>query len=388
MKSTTTLIIRNALLFLVFSGISNVTLCQVQQAPLQHAQAPAGHHAQASPEKQVFHTNHEEGHQCAFDHRHEQQLLADPVYQAEMAQRETMIRDVIQADFGGMRDAILTVPVVVHVIHKGEPVGSGTNISDEQIYSAINALNEDYRKMPGTNGDGAGVDTDIEFCLAVRDPDDNPTNGINRVDGRVVSLYEEQGITAGQGQGAVEMNVKNLSRWPNQQYYNIWIVSEIENNNGQSGIQGYAYFPTTSSVDGTVILYNAFGTVGNLKSYTNMNRTTTHELGHGLNLYHTFQGGNCNESNCSTQGDRVCDTPPTTSNSNCNSPACGGTQQVENYLDYTSQTCKDMFTAGQRDRMRAALMGARSNLLNSQACVPVSNLDAGIRSEERRVGKE
>src|SRR5690606_16017528 len=114
------------------------------------------------------------------------------------------------------------------------------------------------------------------------------------------------------------------------------------------------------------------------KSYTNMNRTTTHELGHGLNLYHTFQGGNCNESNCSTQGDRVCDTPPTTSNSNCNSPACGGTQQVENYLDYTSQTCKDMFTAGQKDRMRAALMGARSNLLNSQACVPVSNLDAGI----------
>lgn len=336
------------------------------------------HHDQVTPEKQVFHSNDASEHQCAFDQRHEQRMQTDPVYQAEMQQREQLIKEIINADFGGMRDAILTVPVVVHVIHKGEPIGSGTNISDEQVLSAIEGLNEDYRKMPGTNGDGIGVDTDIEFCLAVRDPDNNPTNGINRVDGSVVSLYATEGITAGQGSGANEMDVKNLSRWPNQQYYNIWVVAEIEDNDGGAGIQGYAYFPTTSPVDGTVILYNAFGTVGNLKSYTNRNRTTTHELGHGLNLYHTFQGNNCSESNCNTQGDRVCDTPPTTLNSNCNSPACGGTQQVENYLDYTSQLCKNTFTQGQKNRMRAALLGARANLLQSQACVPVNALDAGI----------
>ncbi|TVR37357.1 MAG: PKD domain-containing protein, partial [Cryomorphaceae bacterium] len=348
-----------------------------QKLAAQHALQSEAHPA-ATEEKMVFHSNDDHDHQCAFDNRHDVMMANDPLYQSEMQNRERDLRDIINADFGGYRNGVLTMPVVVHIIHKGEPLGSGTNISDAQIYSAIDALNEDYRKMAGTNGDGNGVDVEIEFCLAVRDPDNNPHSGINRVDGTVVPLYADQGITAGMGQGANEMAIKNLSRWPNQQYYNIWVVSEIENNNGGGGIQGYAYFPTTSQVDGTVILFNAFGTVGNLKSYTNMNRTLTHELGHALHLYHTFQGNNCNESNCNTQGDRVCDTPPTTMNSNCNNPACGGTQQVNNYLDYTSQTCRNMFTQGQKDRMRAALLGPRAALLNSQACVPVNNLDAGI----------
>jgi PKD repeat protein len=336
---------------------------------------------QAAAQKQIFYSqNAEAQHQCGFDHRHEHMMQNDPVYQEEQADRERLIRDIIEADFNGMRDAILTVPVVVHVIHLGEPVGSGTNISDAQVLSAITALNQDYRKMAGTNGDGAGVDIEIEFCLAVRDPNGNATTGINRVNGSSVALYATEGITAGQGSGAVEMDVKNLSRWPNNQYYNIWVVNEIENNNGGAGIQGYAYFPTTSPVDGTVLLYNAMGTVGNLKSYTNMNRTLTHEVGHGLNLYHTFQStSSCSaETNCNTQGDRVCDTPVTTLNSNCNSPACGGTQQVANYLDYTSQTCKNMFSAGQKNRMRAALLGARAALLNSMGCVPVNQRDAAI----------
>jgi len=110
-----------------------------------------------------------------------------------------------------------------------------------------------------------------------------------------------------------------------------------------------------------------------------MNRVTTHEIGHGLNLYHTFQGNSCSETDCSSQGDRVCDTPPTVSNStSCNSPACGGTQQVENYMDYTSQNCKNMFTEGQKTRMRTALTNSRSTLLTSSACVPVSQSDIGI----------
>ena len=298
---------------------------------------------------------------CGFDHLHKNVRPVD----------YTM-------NHGRSNDEILTIPVVVHIIHKGEPLGQGTNISDDQVFSAINEMNLDYRKVPGSNGDGDGVDVGVEFCLAARTPNGESTNGINRVDGTVIPLYEDEGITAGQGEGANEMDIKNLSRWPNNQYYNIWVVSEIENNDGGAGIQGYAYFPTSNPVDGTVILYNAFGTVGNLKLYTNMNRTLTHELGHGLNLYHTFQGQSCTETNCETQGDRVCDTPPTTLNSNCNNPACNGTQLVENYMDYTSQTCKDMFTQGQKDRMRAAIIGARSDLLESLACVPVSSLDISV----------
>ena len=241
------------------------------------------------------------------------------------------------------------------------------------------ALNEDFRKMPGTNGFGGGVDVEFEFCLASRDPNGNPTNGIVRVDGSSVSQYAAEGISVGQGDGADEVSVKNLSRWDRNSYYNIWIVNEIEDNDGGAGIQGFAYFPASNATkDGAVILYNAFGTVGVLKSYTALNRTTTHEVGHAFYLYHTFQGSSCNESNCSSQGDRVCDTPPTTSNSSCNSPACSGTQQVENYMDYTSQTCMDMFTQGQKDRMHANLNLFRPNLLNSLGCVAPNARDAAI----------
>lgn len=321
--------------------------------------------------------------QCAHTAIHEKLMEEDESYRDEQLAREESLSQLIEETRSGLvpkSDEIFTIPVVVHIIHDGDAYGTGSNITDEQVWSAINGLNEDFRKMAGTNGDGEGADIGVEFCLAQRDPDGNPHSGINRVSGCSVAQYCSEGITAGQGEGANELDVKNLSRWPNQDYYNIWVVTEIENNNGGSGIQGYAYFPTTSPVDGTVILYNAFGTEGNLKSYTNMNRTLTHELGHGFALFHTFQGGSCSETNCELQGDRVCDTPPTTLNSSCSNPACGGTQQVENYMDYTGQSCKDMFTEGQKERMRLSIQNSRSNLINSNGCEPVVPLsaDAGI----------
>ena len=337
-------------------------------------------HAQ---ETEVGENNPLHTEQCAHTAIHERMMEENSTYRAEQEAREESLSDLIRQYETGMipkNDEIFTIPVVVHIIHDGDAYGSGSNITDEQVYSAINGLNEDYRKMSGTNGDGDGADIGVEFCLAQRDPDGNSTNGINRVNGCSVTDYCSEGITAGNGQGASEITVKNLSRWPNQEYYNIWVVTEIENNNGGGGIQGYAYFPTTSAVDGTVILYNAFGTEGNLKSYTDLNRTITHELGHAFALFHTFQGGSCSESNCAIQGDRVCDTPPTSLNSSCNSPACGGTQQVENYMDYTSENCKNMFSEGQKDRMRLAIQNSRPNLLNSNGCEPVAPIlaDAGI----------
>jgi hypothetical protein len=277
-------------------------------------------------------------------------------------------------------DEVYTIPVVVHVIHNGEAYGTGTNITDQQIFSAIAALNEDYRRMTGTNGYGNGVDVRIEFCLAARNPSGQPTNGIVRVNGSSVANYSTMGIEASSGTGAVEESVKALSTWPRASYMNIWVVNEIENNDGGSGIQGYAYFPVNSAIDGIVVLHNAFGTVGNLKSYTNMNRTLTHEVGHYLGLYHTFNStSSCTgETNCATQGDRVCDTPPTIQAGSCSSPACSGTQQVENYMDYTSQTCQDMFTDGQKLRMRTTLETQRTSILTSMGCMPVYQNDIGV----------
>lgn len=275
---------------------------------------------------------------------------------------------------------LYTIPVVVHVIHNGEAYGTGTNITDEQIFSAIAALNQDYRHMAGTNGFGNGVDVNIEFCLASRNPSGQPTNGIVRVNGSSVANYSTMGIESSTGSGALETDVKALSTWPRESYMNVWVVNEIENNNGGSGIQGYAYFPVNSPIDGIVVLYNAFGTVGNLKSYTNMNRTLTHEVGHYLGLYHTFNSTTaCGaETSCTTQGDRVCDTPPTIQAGSCSAPACGGTQQVQNYMDYTSQTCQNMFTDGQKLRMRTTLETQRTSILTSMGCMPVFQNDVGV----------
>lgn len=315
-------------------------------------------------------------HFCASDGIHERLLQEDDDYRQQTEFNERKLSQAAEQSGVIQRSsAVFTIPLVVHIIHSGQAIGTGANISETQVLSAVVALNEDFRKIPGSTGDGNGVDTEIEFCLATLDPDGNPTNGINRVNASSVAGYALEGITAGQGSGANELSVKSLSRWNRNQYYNIWIVSEIEDNNGGSGIQGYAYYPNSSAtLDGAVILYNAFGTVGNLKFYTNMNTVASHELGHGLFLYHTFQGGSCSETNCNTQGDRVCDTPPTTLNSSCNSPACSGIQQVENYMDYTSQNCLNMFTQGQKNRMRDALQLFRPSLLNSEGCTE-SQLD-------------
>lgn len=281
-----------------------------------------------------------------------------------------------------MSGEIYQIPVVVHVMHIGEPVGSGSNISNEQVWSAIEALNADFRRLAGTPGEGSGVDTEIEFVLASRSPDGAPTTGIVRADASGLAGFATGGIRVLGSQGADEAEVKGWSVWPADSYLNVWVVPEIDNNDGGTGIQGYAYLPPiASTLDGIVVLFNAFGTTGNLKPWTQMNRTLTHEAGHYLGLLHTFFGTNscpAVETNCTTQGDCVCDTPPTVANGSCTgSPACSEAL-VENYLDYTAETCKNAFTEGQRDRMRAVLETYRPALLESEGGVPVSTLDGAL----------
>lgn len=325
-------------------------------------------------------------HPCASDQRHNQLLESDPVYQRSFFNLERRIH-AMRHEVQSRMSVVHTIPVVVHVMHEGEPIGTGSNITDEQVLSAIEALNEDFRKMAGSNGDGNGVDVELEFCLAVRDPQGNGTTGINRIDASVVTDYAEMGIEATSSTGADESEVKALSTWPNTDYLNIWVVNEIEDNDASGGVQGYAYFPTSNVNDGIVILHNAFGTVGNLKPNTDMNRTLTHEVGHSFALYHTFHDSDdCSETNCETQGDRVCDTPTSVLQISCSSPACSGTQQVENYMDYTTETCRNMFTQGQKERMWAALLEERLSLTTSMGCIPVADLDAGVNSVESPVG--
>ncbi len=314
---------------------------------------------------------------CKTTQRHEALMQSDASYRQAF---ESALNEKPASSPHAKIEAVLyKIPVVVHVLHVGTAVGTDANISDEQIYSAIESMNNAYRKKAGTTEYGNGADAEIEFCLAQRDPNGIAHSGINRVNASSYYSYGLVGIT-----DANESQIKALSKWPNTQYYNIWIVTEIDDNGGLSGVQGYAYYPEASSTfDGSVILYNAFGydpdgSRGfNLKSYTNFNRTAIHEIGHALNLRHTFQGDGDGSScpgnlDCNSNGDQVCDTPPhKRSNSNCLSGnnECTDTPRelfIHNYMDYSSERCQDEFTNGQITRMRAVLSsGARASLVSA-----------------------
>jgi PKD repeat protein len=233
------------------------------------------------------------------------------------------------------------IPVVVHIIHNG-----GTeNISDAQIQSQIDVLNEDFRKISGTNGDGNGIDTEVEFCLAKITPDGQCTNGIVRIQSTLTNHLTYQ-----------RSMLKNLSYWDNNRYLNIYVVKSI---NGTSGTLGYSSFPGgPADEDGIVVRHNYFGKIGTASA--SLGRTTTHEISHWFGLYHTFNNG-CGADVCS-DGDYVCDTPPVASpNFNCPTiNSCSNEfpdvyDQIQNYLDYTNDACKNMFTAGQKTRMNATL---------------------------------
>jgi hypothetical protein len=244
-------------------------------------------------------------------------------------------------------------------MHLGEAVGSGSNISDAQIHSAIQGLNDWF-----ANVHGFGLDVEIQFCLAVQGPDGCPTTGINRVDASGVSGYQAGGINNSScSAGASENDIKSLSRWSVADYYNIWTVNWICN----GAIAGYAYYPNGSANDGTVIQSSSM-------SY--WSTILAHELGHGFNLPHTFNNydpGCPTETDCTTQGDRSCDTPPHRSTDCGTSDPCGGGGVWENSRWNIMSYCGGLnrFTSDQKTRMRATLLsGVRSWLLNSTACQP------------------
>ena len=327
---------------------------------------------------------------CAYDIIRDKQLQ-DPEAAKEEKEFQLAVSKYIeknQSQLESRKAGVLTVPIVFHVLHQGEAVGTGNNIPEAQILSSIEALNRDFRRLADDGGvaQGAGPDTEIEFCLASKDPSGNPHSGINRIDASGQFNYDNIGID----EDVNGTNLKNLSKWSTNDYVNVWVVREINNQDPyptwNGGTLGYAYRVTGGSAvnpntnpagntnDGIVVANFALGNdPDNSESWRifyNLNRTLTHEMGHHLNLQHTFAGGSCaTESDCLTEGDYVCDTPPTIQQTNCGTPACSGTQQVENYMDYTGETCADMFSAGQVVRMRAVLEGfSRSSLIASDVC--------------------
>lgn len=284
-----------------------------------------------------------------------QQHLSDPAYWKALELTEAQLLAYSQTLRTGP-DSILSIPVVFHILHTGEAVGNGSNISDARILANLLTTNRAWHDTVDR-----GADMAVQFCLAQTDPNGNPTNGIVRVNASTVPNYTAQGIGYGSDPGASETALKNLSNWPHERYYNIWVVNKIA-----GGWAGFAYYPTGSnfSNDGTIIAAN---------SVKAGNEVLAHELGHGLGLYHTFQGddnGCPANDNCSTQGDRVCDTPPHQTADCVLSPCASGdlTNSIWNIMSYCSLS-RVLFTEGQKTRSRnAAFTTTRLALLSSTVC--------------------
>ena len=249
---------------------------------------------------------------------------------------------------------MVTIPVVFHVIYANET----ENISDAQIQSQLDILNEDFRRLNANQDDvwAQAADTQIEFCLASQDPDGNESNGILRVPTTVGSFGTNDGMKFTSQGGS--------DAWPASEYMNFWVC------NIGGGILGYAQFPGgPDATDGIVCDYRYTGNMGTAQALFDLGRTATHEVGHWLNLRHIWGDGGCGAS------DFVDDTPDSDGpNYGCSlgSVACGTEDMVQNYMDYSDDACMNLFTQGQADRMNALFApgGTRASLLDSEGCVP------------------
>ncbi len=320
-------------------------------------------------------------HRCSTAEHLQEQLAADPGLAERMQDIERQTETFIQDGGTGGARAAVTIPVVVHVVYNT----AAQNISDVLILAQINQLNLDYAKL---NSDalsvpsafaGMAANTNVQFCLAQRDPSGNASTGIVRKSTTVTSFSTNDAVKKNANGGD--------AAWDATKYLNLWVC------NLGGGLLGYAQFPGGSATtDGVVVLYSSVGsmtTPGTAAPY-NFGRTATHEVGHWLNLYHIWG----DDGTACTGTDNVGDTPnqagenygcpafPTTDGCSASSPGV----MFMNYMDYTDDGCMNMFTAGQASRMNAlfATGGSRVGLLTSLGCqAPVAgacNVAAGLNA--------
>lgn len=245
---------------------------------------------------------------------------------------------------------IIKIPVIVHIIYNK----IAENVSDAQIKAQIAALNRDFRKK---NADTSKIpasfkqfaaDCEIEFVLATMDSKGRSTTGIIHKYSPVSSWGMDDKIKFSSEMGD--------DAWDANSYLNIW-VGNIKNLLGYSSVVGGA-----PEKDGIVLNPSSLGTA------EAGGRTAVHEVGHWLGLRHLWGDADCGD-------DMVDDTPkqrsytvgcPTAIRSTCGNTTTG--DMYNNYMDFTSDACLNMFTLGQKARMRKLFdaAGIRHSILNSK----------------------
>ncbi|MEM6298183.1 MAG: M43 family zinc metalloprotease, partial [Bacteroidota bacterium] len=282
-------------------------------------------------------------------------------------------------------EATYRIPVIVHIVHNGEPVGEGTNISAAQVYSQIEVLNEDFsRTNPDASNTRSAFDNvvagiDIEFVPATIGPDGFPLEepGIDRVQGTQAQWTNQQTLTS----------LRPQTIWDPDLYFNIWTLDYVDPFLGfaqfpiaPSGLEGLEGETDPASTAGVAVDYDNFGAISKVitpqlqegEPY-NEGRTLTHEVGHFFGLIHIWGDGGCSE-------DDFCEDTPSSDSPNfrcedVDEPfKCGNLDMFENYMDYTRDVCMNAFTQDQVDRMIIVLENAprRRSLLNSPTANPIN----------------
>ncbi|WP_176829895.1 M43 family zinc metalloprotease [Tenacibaculum sp. MAR_2009_124] len=265
---------------------------------------------------------------------------------------------------------LLILPIVVHIIHGGENIGQGSNLSTERIKEQIRSLNDDFRRKKGTLGENNSPISDdsfIQFKLTEVTPNGNPTNGITRIN------YFEN-IPDKDVNDRPHDWLPKIAYWNPEKYINVWVYGGFP----QDQLLGLATIPTTNlpgleaplQALGDGIMINAlhFGK-SDMDSGANLGKTLTHEMGHFLGLFHVW--GRYEGKGCQQQDDHIQDTAPVAGPiDNCDNPplACDGKiAPVNNYMNITYDKCLNVFTKEQIKRMRYVLENAarRKNLTSS-----------------------
>jgi len=265
------------------------------------------------------------------------------------------------------------IPVVFHVIY-GSKADNIYKLPDFYYKNQIVALNEGFGRYGNSfNNSDLGADAKIKFCLAVRDPDGNPSTGINRLQNNYYTNIKDRN-------GSDDENLKLLINWDLKRYLNVWVVNQID---GADNIAGYSFLPrnsvkynngspTPSDYDGIVINYRFIGK-NNPFGYAayNQGKTLVHETGHYLNLMHPWGGDDkaAGQGGCDDD-DGIDDTPDCEyvyQSSDCIKPfQCGFYRQIENHMDYSVEQCANLFTVGQINKMRTAIRYYRPYLVSCE----------------------